>query len=115
MTALCPHCRQTIPPAHGITLDTLTVHRGPSTLALTRREARIFVPLLRRFSHAVTTDVLIGALYPNDNDEPESSNWALKTTVSILRKKLRALDLTIRPEWGVGYSLHELVAEKAEA
>lgn len=112
MTALCPHCHQTLPPSHGITIDHLTIRRGPQSINLTLREIRAITPLIQRFSRAVTNDTLIDSIYPLEVDEPGDPVGNVKATMSVLRRKISRFGLSIRPEWGVGYSLQDIaVAE----
>lgn len=113
--ALCPHCHQQMPPAHGVTLDFLNASRGASAVQLTPREARAFEALLHRFPRTISNDQLITAMYPCEADEPEETYLIIKTTISHIRKKILVLGLGVRATYGVGYSLYELVAEKVEA
>lgn len=110
---ICPHCNQPMPPSHGVVIDHLSIHRGAVSTHLTPRELRLFHVFIQRFTRTVTNASLIQSLYPIEADEPDGASTIVKVTVCTLRKKLSPLGLTVRNEWGVGYSLQNLVKERA--
>ena len=79
---------------------------GPRLMELTRREAALFEALIRSGERIVVRDSLADKLYGFDDDV---SGNALEATVSRLRRKLGALQSSVRVEAvrGIGYRLRQ--------
>jgi hypothetical protein len=80
MTRCCPHCGQPIVTFFGV--------------KLTAHQSDIFNMILARADHGVSTDALIGVLYPGKPDY--LARRALRANISLLNERLEETDKRVR-------------------
>jgi DNA-binding response OmpR family regulator len=71
-------------------------------MTLTRQQTTILATVTAAQGRTVPRDTVIGALYPDPNNEPEAAGDVLKVQLCRLRKKLRGSGVEIRTVYGRG-------------
>lgn len=88
---------------------------GAVRIGLEYQQAVILARLLASPGRAVTHDSLVGSMElrkGRSNGERDPNNTVLKTQICRARKRLAPVGVTIRTEWGLGYSLDAADAQK---
>ena len=118
MTSLCPHCKRPMESSKikdVVTDNTnLTISLRNRCVRVTLLEFSLFKVLKSSHPNRVTSDGLIFATY-NGFNEPDLAYNTIRTRISILRKKLKTIGLTISAMNGVGYKIDILKAEMLKA
>ncbi|CAN0592947.1 unnamed protein product, partial [Laminaria digitata] len=103
---ICPLCGSAIEVAPDIVIDAAsgTIVRNGKSIHLPQHLYRVFDVLWARQNRVTSEDVLWDQIYQLDPDGPPEDKSA-RVYISLLRKKLAALDITIKSTFGYGYQL----------
>ena len=85
-------------------LNSATLHRGDSSIQLTKKEFEVLRMLIINSSMIITKDKLISDIWGVDSDATENN---VEAYISFVRKKIRHLGsaVTIKNIQGIGYRL----------
>ena len=92
----------------GLTVDVQRSRVSYTTAAiLAPQEARLLAAFLARPGQVITSETLIGAMYPEPDEEPEDALQGVRIVLSRMRAKLRivGVELDISNAYRIGYAL----------
>lgn len=89
----------------GICLGFLTVTHAGKSLRLSATHSRVLETLLRRFPDVAPRDYIFSRVWGLDSEVEDKT---LDVVICSMRKKLKAIGLGIKTEWGIGYQLCKL-------